>query len=66
MLASNVSAGVCDYRPSNLLGGLRTGGIATAGAGVAAMGVGAKVAGFYTLTHAVTGATMLGSTAGGV
>lgn len=64
--ATNVSAGVCDYRPSNLIGGLGTGALGATGAGVAAAGVGAKAAGFYTLTHAVTGATMLGSTAGGV
>ena len=42
-----------------------TGAIGTAGASVATAGVAAKAAGFYTLTHAVTGATMLGSTAGG-
>jgi hypothetical protein len=63
--ASSVSAGVCDYRPSNLIGGGGTGAtVATAG-GVAVAGTAAKAAGFYTLTHAVTGATMLGSAAGG-
>ena len=35
------------------------------GGGVAAVGTAAKAAGLYTLTHAVTGATMLGSTEGG-
>lgn len=64
--ASTVSAGMCDYRPSNLIGGVGAGAAASTGASVAAAGIGAKVAGFYTLTHAVTGATMLGSTAGGV
>ncbi len=64
-IATSSFAGVCDYRPSNLLGSIGTGAEATAGTGVAAVGMGAKAAGFYTLTHAVTGATMLGSTAGG-
>lgn len=65
LLGSTALADVCDYRPSNLIGSLGTGAIGTAGAGVAVAGAGAKAAGFYTLTHAVTGATMLGSTAGG-
>ena len=65
MIGTSALAEVCDYRPSNLIGGIGTGAIGTAGAGVAAAGIGAKAAGFYTLTHAVTGATMLGSTAGG-
>ena len=56
----------CNYRPSNLIGGGATGAAATAGAATAAAGIGAKAAGFYTLTHAATGMTMLGSTAGGV
>jgi len=59
------SASICDYRPSNLLGGAGAGAAVTTGGAVAAVGVGAKAAGFYTLTHAVTGATMLGSAAGG-
>ena len=58
-------AGACDYRPSNLMGGIGTGTAVATGGAVAAVGTGAKAAGFYTLTHAVTGATMLGSTAGG-
>ena len=41
-------------------------GVATAlGASGAAAGVGMKAAGFYTVTHAVTGSTMLASTLGG-
>ena len=58
-------AAACDYRPSNLMGGVGTGAAVATGGAVAAVGTGAKAAGFYTLTHAVTGATMLGSTAGG-
>lgn len=55
----------CEYRPSNLAGSGATGAAATLGGATAAAGMAAKGAGFYTLTHAVTGATMLGSTAGG-
>jgi len=65
LLATSSYADICDYRPSNLIGGAGAGAAATAGTGVATIGLGAKVAGFYTLTHAVTGATMLGSTAVG-
>lgn len=65
LLASAAIAGPCDYRPSSLISGLGAGAAATTGGAVAAAGAGAKAAGFYTLTHAVTGATMLGSTAGG-
>lgn len=59
------SQAACGYRPSNLIGDMGSGALA-AGTATAAAGVGAKAAGFYTLTNAVTGATMLGSTAGGV
>lgn len=66
VLASQYAiADVCDYRPSELIGGKTTTAV-TAGAGVtAAAGTGMKAAGIYTLTHATTGATMLGSTAAG-
>ena len=62
-------ADICDYTPSKIIGG-KTGAAAssaaaTGAAATAAAGAGLKAAGFYTLTHAVTGATMLGSTAGG-
>jgi hypothetical protein len=63
--SSSAYADVCDYKPSSLIGGATAGVAATAGAGVAGAGVAANAAGFYTLTHAVTGATMLASTAGG-
>jgi len=59
------SADVCDYRPSNLMGGGATGVVATTAAGTAAAGAAAQAAGFYTLTHAASGLTMLASTAGG-
>lgn len=63
---ATVHADLCDYRPSNLIGGIGSGALLATGGGTAALGIGAKTAGFYTLTHAVTGATMLGSTGGGV
>lgn len=63
--ASFAHAEICDYRPSQLLGSTATGAVGTGSAALAGVGVGAKAAGFYTLTHAATGATMLGSTAGG-
>lgn len=62
---TQAAAGACDYRPSEFIGGGGAGALATGGAGVAAAGAGAKAAGFYTMTHFITGATMLGSTAGG-
>lgn len=62
LLPLHAIAEVCDLRPSNIFGGTAAG---VAGGGVAAVGLGAKLGGFYTLTHAVTGATMLGSTAAG-
>lgn len=64
-LAETAIAGVCDYRPSQLIGGVSTSAVA-GGAGAAAVtGIGLKAAGIYTLTHATTGAAMLGSTAAG-
>lgn len=63
--AQTATAGVCDYRPSQLIGGIST-GVVAGGTGVAAAsGIGMKAAGLYTLTHATTGAAMLGSTAAG-
>ncbi|MCX7645660.1 MAG: hypothetical protein N2Z62_10250 [Rhodobacteraceae bacterium] len=63
--ATAASAGLCDYRPSNLIG---TGGAAAVAAGsgaVAGARAAATAAGLYTFTHAGSGAVMLGSTAGG-
>lgn len=62
-LAGQTSAAACDYRPSHLIGDGGTGALVTASAMGAGAGVAVKAAGFYTLTHAVTGATMLASTA---
>jgi hypothetical protein len=60
-----VFAGVCDYRPSALIGSAGTAAVAGASGAAAGAGAAGNAAGLYTLTHAVTGATMLGSTAGG-
>ncbi|MBI4756783.1 MAG: hypothetical protein HY778_15470 [Betaproteobacteria bacterium] len=64
-LAQTAIADVCDYRPSQLIGGATTGAVAGSAGAAAATGIGMKAAGIYTLTHATTGAAMLGSTAAG-
>ena len=64
-LSQAASAGTCDYVPSKLIGAGATGVVATGAGATAAAGMGLQAAGFYTITHAVTGATMLASTAGG-
>lgn len=61
----SAQADICDYRPSKFVGGAASGGGAAFAGTIAVAGAGAKAAGFYTLTNAVTGATMLGSAAGG-
>jgi len=65
LLSHSAIADICDHTPSKLVGAGLTGSVATGAGATAAAGVGLKAAGFYTFTHAVTGATMLGSTAGG-
>jgi len=64
-LSQPVAAAVCDYTPSKVVGAETTTAASATGAAVATAGVGMKAAGFYTLVHSVTGATMLGSTAAG-
>lgn len=64
-LSQSAQAAICDHTPSKLVGAGITGSVATGSGATAAAGIGMKAAGFYTLTHAVTGATMLGSAAGG-
>lgn len=59
------TAAICDYRPSQLIGGTTTGAVAGSAGATAVTGLGLKAAGIYTLTHATTGAAMLGSTAAG-
>jgi hypothetical protein len=64
-LSQSAIAGVCDYRPSELIGGKTTGAVGGTAGTAAATGIGLKAAGVYTITHATTGAAMLGSTAAG-
>lgn len=58
-------ADICDYRPSNLVGGTTATATGVATGATAATGVGMKAAGIYAITHATSGAAMLGSTAVG-
>lgn len=64
-LSQAALAAICDHTPSKLIGAGITGSVATGAGATAAAGLGLKAAGFYTFTNAVTGATMLASTAGG-
>lgn len=65
LVASTASAGVCDYRPSHLVGAAAASTVAGGAGATAATGIGMKAAGFYSLVHATSGLTMLGSTAAG-
>lgn len=64
--SANANAAFCDYQPSKVIGALAT-GATVAGTGVAGTAgiVGSKAASLYSITHATTGAAMLGSTATG-
>ncbi len=64
-LSGPAIADICAYKPSRLIGAGTTGVISTGSASLAAVGLSMKAAGFYTLTHAASGAAMLASTAGG-
>ncbi|WP_417247316.1 hypothetical protein [Celeribacter sp.] len=64
-LAAKAHADVCDYKPSTLVGKTATAvGAAIAGGGAIAGGA-MQATGYYTLVHAGSGLTMLGSTAAG-
>ncbi|QTR47930.1 hypothetical protein J9253_08455 [Thiothrix litoralis] len=65
LLTQSAMAGVCDYRPSELIGGGTTGVVAGGAGATAATGAGMSAAGLYAITNATTGAAMLGSTAAG-
>lgn len=65
LLATSAGAGICDYRPSALLGQGGAAAAAGVGAATAAAGGAMKAAGIYTLVNAGSGLTMLGSTAAG-
>lgn len=58
-------AGVCEYKPSNLIGASGSAVVAAGSGAVAGAGSAGTAAGLYTLTHATSGAVMIGSTAGG-
>ena len=64
-LTQTAIAAVCDYRPSKIIGGGASSAVAGGTGAAATTGIGLKAAGVYTLTHATTGAAMLGSTAAG-
>ena len=65
LLVTSANAAVCDYRPSAMLSGGGATAVGAGGAGAATAGAAMNVAGFYTLTHSVTGLTMRGSPAAG-
>lgn len=65
MASASADAKVCDYRPSKVVGKAGSAASAAVGGGAAAAGLGLKAAGYYTLVHAGSGLTMLGSTAAG-
>lgn len=58
-------ASICDYRPSVVVGQGVASTLGGAAAGAATTGTAMKAAGFYTLVHAGSGMTMLGSTVAG-
>ena len=58
-------AGVCDYKPSKLIGGAGTAAVAAGTGAMTGAAAAGKAAGIYTIAHASSGAVMLGSTAGG-
>lgn len=64
-LSGPAVADICAYKPSRMIGAGATGIVSTGSASLAAVGLSMKAAGFYTLVHAASGATMLASTASG-
>ena len=65
LFAGSASADVCDYRPSELIGAKATATTAGVSGSMFTAGAGLKALGFYTLEHAGSGSTMLGSTLAG-
>lgn len=63
--SSHAFAGICDYKPSKLVGEAASTAAAAVGGSAAAAGVGLQAAGYYTLVHSTSGLVMLGSTAAG-
>ncbi|MBL9054990.1 MAG: hypothetical protein JNJ84_01805 [Rhodobacteraceae bacterium] len=60
--ASSVEAGVCDYRPSEMIGSAASAALGTAASSFAVAGATANAVGVYTLVHATSGLTMVGGT----
>ena len=65
LFAWQAQAAVCDYTPSRLVGKSTTAVGASVAGGSAVAGAGLHAAGIYTLVHASSGLTMLGSTMAG-
>lgn len=65
VLSNPVMAGACDYKPSRWFGGEVAAAVGTTAGTASAVGVTANALGYYTLVHATSGLTMLGSTAAG-
>lgn len=65
LMTQSAAAGICNYKPSKLLGSAATATAAAVSGSVAGAGGAGTAAGLYTITHATSGAVMLGSTAGG-
>jgi hypothetical protein len=65
LAASQGMAGVCEYKPSAWIGQSGSTAVVTATGGTAITGMAAQAAGFYTLVHATSGLTMVGSTLAG-
>ncbi|CUH35871.1 hypothetical protein JSE7799_01160 [Jannaschia seosinensis] len=63
--ASMSQAKICDYKPSRLIGGATSAIVGGAVSATASAGVVTNALGYYTLVHATSGLTMLGSTAAG-
>jgi hypothetical protein len=62
IMAASVEAGVCDYRPSEMIGAAASAALGTAASTVAVTGATANAVGVYTLVHATSGLTMVGGT----
>lgn len=61
-LSAAAFAGICDYRPSSLIGGGTSGAAIGGSSAVALTGSAMQVTGTYLITNATTGAVMVGST----
>ena len=64
-IATQATAAVCDWRPSHLFGAGGAGFVVGSSAAIGTTGAALQAAGYYTLIHAGSGLTMMGSTAAG-